>query len=40
VKDSGDVIPGQGGILYRIESFLFTTAVFFYGVKLLLHLVS
>ena len=40
VKDSGDVIPGQGGILDRIDSFLFTPAVFFYGVKLLLPLVN
>ena len=40
VKDSGDVIPGHGGILDRIDSFLFTPAVFFYGVKLLLPLVN
>jgi phosphatidate cytidylyltransferase len=40
VKDSGDVIPGHGGVLDRIDSFLFTPAVFFYGVKLLLPLVS
>ena len=40
VKDSGDVIPGHGGILDRIDSCVVTPAVFFYGVKLLLPLVS